>query len=141
MGCWSFSKPSTSASRGDPHIAAPPSTERDKPVTTELDKLDAVLPDLADGFRSIRREALTAGPLANETVELIVVATLAATNRRGPLRVHINRLLDMGVEPAAIRHALAASFGAATTLTETVDGLGVLADCVENYAGRSESAS
>lgn len=111
------------------------------PVTSELDKLDAVLPDLADGFRRIRREALTAGPLTNETVELIVVATLAATNRHGPLRVHIKRLLDLGVEHAAIAHALAASFGAATTLTETVDGLSVLADCTANDAGTAESSS
>ncbi|OHV32794.1 MULTISPECIES: carboxymuconolactone decarboxylase family protein [Pseudofrankia] len=109
--------------------------------TTELGKLAAVLPDLADGFRHLRREALKAGPLTDETIELIVVAGLAATHRRDALRVHITRLLDMGVEQAAIAHALVACFGAATTLTETVDGLGVLSGCVREHGGAPESTS
>lgn len=109
-------------------------------ATTELGKLSAVLPDLADGFRRLRREALKAGPLSNETIELIVVAGLAATHRHDALRVHITRLLDMGVERETVAHALVACFGAATTLTETVDGLGVLAECAAEHAGTAESA-
>lgn len=108
---------------------------------TELGKLAAVMPDLADGFRHIRREALKAGPLTNETIELIVVAGLAATRRRDALRVHISRLLDMGVEREAIAHALVACLGAATTLTETVDGLGVLAECLEDHPSSPGSSS
>ena len=108
---------------------------------TELGKLAAVMPDLADGFRHIRREALKAGPLTNETVELIVVAGLAATHRLDALRVHITRLLDMGAERAAIAHALVACLGAATTLTETVDGLAVLAECLEEHPSYPEFSS
>jgi alkylhydroperoxidase/carboxymuconolactone decarboxylase family protein YurZ len=72
---------------------------------------------------------------------LIVVAGLAATHRHDALRVHITRLLDMGTERVAIAHALVACLGAATTLSETVDGLGVLSDCVDEHGRSSESRS
>lgn len=100
-------------------------------VKTELGKLADTMPELATAFRQLRGEVMKAGPLGRDTIELIVVSALACTHRYDTLRVHIIRLLDMDVEPAAIAHALAAGLGAATTLSETVDGLAVLAECVQ----------
>lgn len=100
-------------------------------VKTELGKLADTMPELATAFRQLRGEVMKAGPLGRDTIELIVVAALACTQRYDTLRVHIIRLLDMNVEPEAIAHALAAGLGAATTLSETVDGLAVLAECVQ----------
>lgn len=100
-------------------------------AVTELSRLAEVVPEVANAFRQLRGSVLDSGPLGKDTVELIVVATLACTGRHGALRVHIKRLLDMGVDRATISHALVASLGAATTLTETVDGLAVLAECAQ----------
>jgi alkylhydroperoxidase/carboxymuconolactone decarboxylase family protein YurZ len=96
-----------------------------------MDKLEEVSSELAAGFASLRKAALKAGPLAPEVAELVVVGALTATRQHGALRVHIRRLLGMGVAVEAIRHALVMPFGAGSTLTETIEAL----DILEELAG------
>lgn len=93
---------------------------------TSMDKLARVSPDLAEGFRALRAAAESAGPLSEEVVELIIVASLAATRQHDSLRVHLRRLLSAGVDPAAIRHSLVVGIGASTTVTTTSEALDVL---------------
>ena len=69
---------------------------------------------------------LECGPLGLEVVELVVVGALAATRQHDALRVHLRRLLELKTDVAAIRQALVAPLGAASTLTETIEALDVL---------------
>jgi alkylhydroperoxidase/carboxymuconolactone decarboxylase family protein YurZ len=100
---------------------------------TPLDKLTEVSPDIADGFKKMRKGVLGGGPLTEDVVELIVVGALSATRQLEALDVHLRRLMAMDVEPAAVRQALVAPLGAASTLTETVEGL----DLYERLLGES----
>jgi len=95
-----------------------------------MDKLAEISPDLAAGFKTLRAGALNAGPLPHETVELIVVGALAATRQHNSLRVHLRRLLETGVDVAAIRQAIVATLGAAATLTETIEALDIVESVV-----------
>lgn len=96
--------------------------------TTTLDKLSAVSPNLAEGFRVLRMAAADAGPLPHETVELILVASLAATRQHDSLRVHLRRLVDAGVGQDAIRHCLVVGLGASSTVTSTCEALDLFED-------------
>lgn len=97
---------------------------------TPLDKLSAISPDVAAGFKMLRTGVLDAGPLGHDVVELVVVGALAATRKHEALRVHLRRLVTMGVDAAAIRQVIVAPLGAASTLTETVEALDVLDEVV-----------
>jgi alkylhydroperoxidase/carboxymuconolactone decarboxylase family protein YurZ len=97
---------------------------------TPLDALGEISPDLAEGFRTLRAGVFTAGPLAHETVELIVVGALAATRQHRSLRVHLRRLMASGVDVAAVRQAIVATLGAAATLSETVEALEIVESVV-----------
>jgi alkylhydroperoxidase/carboxymuconolactone decarboxylase family protein YurZ len=96
-----------------------------------LDKLADVSPDLAEGFRALRSGAMRAGPLPHETIELVVVATLAATQQHGSLNVHLRRLLAADVDPAAIRHAIVATLGAAATVAPVIEALDILEELTQ----------
>jgi alkylhydroperoxidase/carboxymuconolactone decarboxylase family protein YurZ len=95
-------------------------------AATPMQKLNAVSPEIAGGFKQLRDGVLECGPLDVETVELVVVGALAATRQHDALRVHLLRLLELDANPTAIRQALVAPFGAASTLTETVEALDLL---------------
>jgi alkylhydroperoxidase/carboxymuconolactone decarboxylase family protein YurZ len=97
---------------------------------TPVDKLREISPEIADGFTRLRDGVLAGGPLDVVTVELVVVGALAATRQHDALRVHLRRLLELKTDLAAIRHALVAPFGAALTLTETIEALDVLEELV-----------
>lgn len=101
---------------------------------TPLDKLGDVSPRIAEGFRTLRQGVVEDGPLSTDSVELIVVGALTATRQHAPLVVHLKRLLELGVEHAAIRQAIVAPFGAAATLAATVEGL----DIFEELIGEDE---
>lgn len=98
---------------------------------TPIDKLNGVSPEVGAGFAMLRKGVLAAGPLSEDVAELVVVGALTATREFGALRVHIRRLLAMGVAVEAIRHALVLPLAAASRLTETVDAL----DILEELAG------
>lgn len=104
-------------------------------MATPLDKLAAVSPSVAEGFKTLRKGVFD-GPLDEATVELIVVGSLAATGEHGALRVHVRRLLGMDVSMDAIRQAIVCSLAAASTLSATVDAL----DIAESLADGEEGA-
>jgi alkylhydroperoxidase/carboxymuconolactone decarboxylase family protein YurZ len=96
-----------------------------------MQKLQAISPDIANGFKQLRHGVLESGPLDVETVELVVVGALTATRQHDALRVHLLRLLELKTDVAAIRQALVAPFGAASTLTETIEALDLLEELLE----------
>jgi alkylhydroperoxidase/carboxymuconolactone decarboxylase family protein YurZ len=98
---------------------------------TPIQKLQSVSAEIADGFKQLRDGVLASGPLDLATVELVVVGALAATRQHGALRVHLRRLLELDTDLAAIRQALVAPFGAASTLTATIEALDLLDELVE----------
>lgn len=101
---------------------------------TPLDKLGEVSPRIAEGFRLLRQGVVEDGPLGIDVVELVVVGALAATRQHDALVVHLKRLLKLEVDHAAIRQALVAPFGAAATLTATVEALDLFAGLLEGDA-------
>lgn len=97
-----------------------------------LDKFAEVSPNLAEGFRALHSGSVRAVPLSHETIELVAVATLAATQQQGSLRVHLLRLLAAAnVEPAAIRHAIVATLGAATTAAPVIEALDLVEELIQ----------
>lgn len=89
-------------------------------------KLGDVSPDLAASFKALRKAVNESGPLGLEQVEFSLVGALIATRQTGPLRTHLRKLLDLGVEPAAVRQIVVAPMGAAATLLETTEALDIL---------------
>lgn len=100
---------------------------------TPLDKLAAVSPTVAEGFKALRKGVFD-GPLDEATIELVVVGALAATGQQPALRVHVKRLLALDVPPESIRQAIVSTLAAASTLTPTVAALDVVQQVVDEQA-------
>lgn len=79
-------------------------------------------PDAARAFAELRR-AVESGPLDQQTVELIVIGSLAAVAQLGSLAVHVKRARSLGVSMAQINQAIVSTLGASTLFNDVVAAL------------------
>lgn len=96
-----------------------------------LDVLGRTTPDVVAGFSKLRSAVMDAGPLDTPTAELVLVAALAASGDLESMRTHVRRGLASGLEEAAMKHAIALTLGAATTLNSVVAALRVVEEQVD----------
>jgi alkylhydroperoxidase/carboxymuconolactone decarboxylase family protein YurZ len=79
-------------------------------------------PSAADSFQHLRA-AVEDGVLDSKTIELVLVAVLAATRQEASMSVHARRALAVGVSPEALRHAVVATLAAGTLFNDVVGAL------------------
>ncbi|MYW96123.1 hypothetical protein G3I59_37345 [Amycolatopsis rubida] len=79
--------------------------------------------DAGATFRRLRDELLAAGPLDRATCELIVIAGLATAGFEDSFKIHSQRLLDMGVPLAALKHAVMVNLGASSAIFQVARAL------------------
>lgn len=94
-------------------------------ATTEkvpIEVLRAASPAAADAFQALR-VAVESGVLDEATVELILVATLAATRQWSSFAVHAKRALKIGVPPEALQHAVVSTLAAGALFNDVVEAL------------------
>jgi alkylhydroperoxidase/carboxymuconolactone decarboxylase family protein YurZ len=79
-------------------------------------------PAAADAFAQLRK-AVEAGPLDQQTVELIVIGSLAAVGQLGSLAVHVKRAVSLGVTPEQINQAIVSTLAASALFNDVVAAL------------------
>ncbi|MGX7677709.1 carboxymuconolactone decarboxylase family protein [Jatrophihabitans sp. DSM 45814] len=79
-------------------------------------------PSAAEAFTALRK-AVEAGPLDQQTVELIVIGSLAAVGQLGSLGVHVKRAVSLGVTQEQVNQAIVATLGASTLFNDVVAAL------------------
>ena len=92
--------------------------------------------DAAVAFQSLRKAVVGAGPLDLHTCELIVLGGLVSRGSEVSFKVHARRLLQDGVDIAALRQAVLVTLAASTTFSQMVDGLRWLDDVLAESGGR-----
>lgn len=96
-----------------------------------VDYLRSIDPASADAFQALRKAVMKAGPLDHKTCELISLGALVTARQEDSFKVHARRLLKDGVEVAALRHAVLATFAASTTFSQIIEGLTWIDDLAE----------
>jgi alkylhydroperoxidase/carboxymuconolactone decarboxylase family protein YurZ len=86
------------------------------------DYLATVAPEVAIKFKEMRA-CISKGPLDYETCEYVIVAAFAMAGFEEPFRIHAKRMLDSGVAPEKLRHAVLALLGASVPLFPVVRAL------------------
>jgi AhpD family alkylhydroperoxidase len=84
--------------------------------------LAAANPAAAEAFAALRKAA-EAGPLDQGTVELIVIASLAAVGQLGSLAVHVKRAVTLGVSLEQINQAIVSTLAASAGFNDVVAAL------------------
>lgn len=79
-------------------------------------------PDAARAFADLRR-AVESGPLDQQTVELIVIGSLAAVGQLGSLTVHVRRARSLGVPMTQINQAIVSTLAASALFNDVVAAL------------------
>jgi alkylhydroperoxidase/carboxymuconolactone decarboxylase family protein YurZ len=87
-----------------------------------IEVLRQASPSAADSFQSLRA-AVEDGVLDSQTIELVLVAVLAATRQDASMSVHARRALALGVSPEALRHAVVATLAAGALFNDAVGAL------------------
>ena len=105
-----------------------------------MEQVRGVAPASADAFKALRAALVEAGPLDRHTVELIVLGGLVGAGGARSFRTHALRLLDDGVDPAALRHAVLVTLGASATLDQVAAALAWIGDLVAEAGARPGAA-
>jgi alkylhydroperoxidase/carboxymuconolactone decarboxylase family protein YurZ len=87
-----------------------------------IEVLRAANPAAAEAFQDLRT-AVETGVLDEATVELILVATLAATRQTNSMTVHAKRALKIGVTAEALQHAIVSTLAAGALFNDVVGAL------------------
>lgn len=95
---------------------------------TNLDKLRAVAPDIATGFRTFRQAIEESGPLGDRERELILLSGFATTRNEPGFRVHLNRAHAAGVTVKELEQAVLFLLATSLGLVPVVEALGWIHD-------------
>ena len=106
-----------------------------------MDQVRGVAPAPADAFKTLRAALVNAGPLDRHTVELIVLGGLVTTGGARSFRTHALRLLDDGMDPSALQHAVLVTLGASSTLDQVATALAWIDDLVSDRGSRRGGGS
>jgi alkylhydroperoxidase/carboxymuconolactone decarboxylase family protein YurZ len=87
-----------------------------------IEVLRQASPAAAEEFQRLRA-AVEDGVLDSPTIELVLVAVLAATRQDASMAVHARRALTLGVSPEALRHAIVSTLAAGTLFNDVVGAL------------------
>lgn len=104
-----------------------PLSKQDQFVTN-LDKLRAISPEVATGFRSFRNTIESLGALDTRERELIMIAGFAATRNEPGFRVHVNRAHDAGATIEQLEQAVMILLATSLGLVPVVEALGWIHD-------------
>jgi alkylhydroperoxidase/carboxymuconolactone decarboxylase family protein YurZ len=91
---------------------------------------------VGSAFRSFRETARTAGPLDEQTVELILMAGFSAAGHQEPFKNHAMRALEAGVAKEALQQAVMVTLGATSVLPAVANALRWIDEVYEAYAGK-----
>lgn len=97
--------------------------------------LGKISPDLVQGFRAMRAAAMKAGPLDEQTCELISLAAFATARIENGFKTHARRLLKEGVSPDALRQAVLVTLGATAGLNVCIEALLWVDELLEETGG------
>lgn len=99
------------------------------------DYLRSIAPEVADSFKAMR-VAIAKGPLDYETCEYVIIGGFALAGFEEPFRIHVGRMLERGVPPENMRHAVMVLLGASSALFPVVRALKWLDDEARIYAAK-----
>jgi alkylhydroperoxidase/carboxymuconolactone decarboxylase family protein YurZ len=94
----------------------------DQPQKRPAEVLAEANPAAAEAFAQLRH-AVEAGPLDQQTVELIVIGSLASVGQLGSLAVHVKRAAGLGVTIEQINQAIVSTLAASTLFNDVVAAL------------------
>lgn len=95
---------------------------------TNIDKLRAIAPDTATGFRSFRSTIEKHGPLDDKQREFCLISGFTATRNEGGFRVHVNRAQAAGATVVELEQVVLFALGTTQGLAPVVEALGWLHD-------------
>ncbi|MEW5422175.1 carboxymuconolactone decarboxylase family protein [Amorphus sp. 3PC139-8] len=98
------------------------------------DYLRTVAPEVAEAFKTMRAH-ISEGPLDYETREYVIIGGFAVAGFEEPFRIHVGRMLDRGVSPEKLRHAVMSLLGASSALFPVVLALKWLDAEIASRAG------
>ena len=79
--------------------------------------------DASTAFQDLRKAVGAAGPLDENTCELIALGAFATARIEDGFKVHARRLLREGVDIAALRQSVLVTMGATTTFNVALQAL------------------
>lgn len=85
--------------------------------------LKEVNPAAAGSFRELREALVKPGPLDHETCEYIIINGFGLAGFEEPFKIHVLRMLQRGVAPEKLQHAMLVSLGANAPLFPVVRAL------------------
>ena len=90
---------------------------------TSVEYLAQFSAETSESFQALRRAVMDSGPLDHNTCELITLGAFVTTGAEGSFKIHARRLLNDGVDVAALRQATLVTFAATATFSQVIAAL------------------
>lgn len=104
----------------------------------QSDQLKNVDLEAGNAFKLMRKAISAAGPLDEETRELILLSSFASAGFEPSFKAHALKARLAGIERAKIQHAVMVTLGATTALMRVTEAFRWLDEVEEQYRSASE---